>query len=162
LEFIGVYNTVIPYGNRLYGRTIAVINRSEIVGRPLAAMLANDGAKVYSVDVNGIQLFTRGTGIHLKAHKVEDIEATVEEVIPQCDVVITGVPTPNYKLSSSLLKDGVVAINFSSFANFEEDVKSHASIFVPSVGKVTVAMLERNLLRLYDYQNDLTEKSKQQ
>lgn len=124
-------------------------------------MLANDGAKVYSVDINGIQLFTRGTGIHLKAHKVEDTDATLEQVIPQCDVVITGVPTPKYKLPTSLLKDGVIAINFSSFANFEDDVKTRASIFVPSVGKVTVAMLERNLLRLYDYQNNLTEKNKQ-
>ncbi|GAN06088.1 methylenetetrahydrofolate dehydrogenase [Mucor ambiguus] len=159
LEYIGVYNPVIPYGNRLYGRTIAVINRSEIVGRPLAAMLANDGAKVFSVDVNGIQVFTRGTGIKLAHHKVEDIDTTVEEIIPQCDVVITGVPTPKYKMPTSLLKDGVVAINFSSSANFEDDIKSKASIFVPSVGKVTVAMLERNLLRLHDYQNNLTEKN---
>ncbi|KAI9483478.1 MAG: hypothetical protein EXX96DRAFT_558323 [Benjaminiella poitrasii] len=161
LEYIGVYNPVIPYGNRLYGRTIAVINRSEIVGRPLAAMLSNDGAKVYSIDISGVQLFTRGTGIKLSAHKVEDTEFTPEQVIPQCDVVITGVPTPNYKLATSLLKDGVVAINFSSFANFEDDIKTKASIFVPSVGKVTVAMLERNLLRLHDYQHDLTEKTKQ-
>ncbi|KAI9302474.1 hypothetical protein BJ944DRAFT_167206 [Cunninghamella echinulata] len=160
LEYIGVYNSVLPYGNRLYGRTITVVNRSEIVGRPLAAMLANDGAKVYSVDINGIQLFTRGNGIHLQAHKVEDIDETLEDVVPKSDVVITGVPTPKYKLPSSLLKDGVIAINFSSFANFEDDVKSKASIFVPSVGKVTVAMLERNLLRLHDYQNDLTEKKK--
>jgi methylenetetrahydrofolate dehydrogenase (NAD+) len=123
-------------------------------------MLANDGAKVYSVDVNGIQIFTRGSGIHLTAHKVEDTDLTLEQVIPQCDVVITGVPTPKYKMPTSLLKDGVVAINFSSSANFEDDIKSRASIFVPSVGKVTVAMLERNLLRLHDYQNDLTEKSK--
>lgn len=137
-----------------------MVNRSEIVGRPLAAMLANDGAKVYSIDVHGIQVFTRGTGIHLKAHKVEDIEATTEQVVPECDVVITGVPTPKYKLPTSCLKEGVVAINFSSFKNFEEDVKTKASIFVPSVGKVTVAMLERNLLRLHDYQNNLTEKSK--
>lgn len=136
------------------------MNRSEIVGRPLAAMLANDGAKVYSIDINGIQLFTRGTGIKLKAHQVEDVDLTPEQVIPECDVVITGVPTPNYKLPTSYLKDGVVAINFSSFANFEDDVKSKASIFVPSVGKVTVAMLERNLLRLHDYQNNLTEKNK--
>ncbi|KAG0163157.1 NAD-dependent 5,10-methylenetetrahydrafolate dehydrogenase [Apophysomyces sp. BC1034] len=157
LEFIGVYNTVLPYGNRLYGRTITVVNRSEIVGRPLAAMLSNDGAKVYSVDVNGIQVFTRGNGIHLTAHKVEDIDAKLEDVVPQSDVVITGVPTSKYKLPTSLLKDGVVAINFSSTANFEDDVKSRASIFVPSVGKVTVAMLERNLLRLYDYQNNITE-----
>lgn len=147
-----------PYGNRLYGRTITVVNRSEIVGRPLAAMLANDGAKVFSVDVNGIQLFTRGTGIRLQAHKVEDIDAKLEDVVPQSDVVITGVPTPKYKLPTSLLKDGVIAINFSSFANFEDDVKSRASIFVPSVGKVTVAMLERNLLRLHDYQNNVLEK----
>jgi methylenetetrahydrofolate dehydrogenase (NAD+) len=52
----------------------------------------------------------------------------------------------------------VVAINFSSSANFEDDIKTKASIFVPSVGKVTVAMLERNLLRLHDYQNNVTEK----
>ncbi|CAO3600269.1 unnamed protein product [Absidia cylindrospora] len=157
LEFVGVYNTVLPYGNRLYGRTITVINRSEIVGRPLAAMLANDGAKVYSVDVNGIQVFTRGSGIKLTAHKVEDIDAKVEDVVPLSDVVITGVPTPKYKMPTSLLKEGVIAINFSSSANFEDDIKSKASIFVPSVGKVTVAMLERNLLRLHDYQNDLLE-----
>ncbi|OBZ84649.1 Methylenetetrahydrofolate dehydrogenase [NAD(+)] [Choanephora cucurbitarum] len=153
LEYIGVYNPVIPYGNRLYGRTIAVVNRSEIVGRPLAAMLSNDGAKVYSIDVNGIQLFTRGTGLSLKSHKVEETEATVEQVVPQCDVVITGVPSANYKMPTHLLKEGVVAINFSSLANFQEDIKQKASIFVPSVGKVTVAMLERNLLRLHDYQS---------
>jgi hypothetical protein len=35
-------------------------NRSEIVGRPLAAMLANDGADVYSVDLNGVYLMRRG------------------------------------------------------------------------------------------------------
>lgn len=29
---------------------------SEVVGRPLAALLANDGARVFSVDVNSIQV----------------------------------------------------------------------------------------------------------
>ncbi|KAI8992249.1 hypothetical protein BDB01DRAFT_841608 [Pilobolus umbonatus] len=159
LEYIGVYNTVLQYGNRLYGRTITVINRSEIVGRPLAAMLANDGAKVYSVDITGVQLFTRGTGIHQKEHEVKDIKDTMEQVVAQSDVVITGVPTPKFKLPTHLLKDGVIAMNFSSFANFEDDIKTRASIFVPSVGKVTVAMLERNLLRLYDYQHEHIEKT---
>ncbi|KAI8060222.1 hypothetical protein BC940DRAFT_312519 [Gongronella butleri] len=158
LEYIGVYNTVIPLGNRLYGRTITVINRSEIVGRPLAAMLANDGAKVFSVDISGIQVFTRGTGLKLRAHSVQDTDLKLEDVVSQSDVVITGVPTPNYKLPTNILKDGVIAINFSSFKNFEDDIKSKASIFVPSVGKVTVAMLERNLLRLHDYQHDIVEK----
>lgn len=70
LEYLGVYNTVLPYGNRLYGKTIVVVNRSEIVGRPLAALLANDGARVFSVDVTGILEFHRGTGLSLKRHEV--------------------------------------------------------------------------------------------
>jgi 5,10-methylene-tetrahydrofolate dehydrogenase/methenyl tetrahydrofolate cyclohydrolase len=31
--------------------------RSEVVGRPLAALLANDGARVFSVDINDIQVY---------------------------------------------------------------------------------------------------------
>ena len=72
MEYIGVYNPVLPYGNRLHGRIITIINRSEIVGRPLAALLANDGGKVYSVDINTIQEFHRGTGLKLKRHEVSE------------------------------------------------------------------------------------------
>ncbi len=45
------------------GKTVTIINRSEIVGRPLAAMLANDGADVYSIDIDSIYLF-RGGRLH--------------------------------------------------------------------------------------------------
>lgn len=45
-------------------------------------------------------------------------------------------------------QEGVIAINFSSYKNFSDDIKAKASIYVPSVGKVTIAMLIRNLLRL--------------
>ncbi|KAJ1968646.1 Methylenetetrahydrofolate dehydrogenase [NAD(+)] [Dispira parvispora] len=151
LEHVGVYNRVLAYGNRLHGRTITVINRSEVVGRPLAALLANDGAKVYSVDIHNVLEFHRGEGIKLKKHEVCETSLAMEDVVSRSDVVITGVPTPSYKLPTKLLKDGVIAINFSTFKNFEEDIKERASIYVPSVGKVTVAMLQRNLLRLYDY-----------
>ncbi|KAL1920233.1 uncharacterized protein VTP21DRAFT_1379 [Calcarisporiella thermophila] len=146
LEYIGVYNRVLPYGNRLHGRVITVINRSEIVGRPLAALLANDGAKVFSVDINGVHEYYRGVGIRLSRHEVRETNLTVDEVVPQSDVVITGVPTPNYKLKTSLVRDGTVVINFSSFKNLEEDIATRASIVVPSVGKVTITMLQRNLL----------------
>ncbi|KAF8656051.1 hypothetical protein AX16_002787 [Volvariella volvacea WC 439] len=54
LEHIGVYNRLLPYGDRAYGKTVTVINRSEVVGRPLAALLANDGARVLSVDIDSI------------------------------------------------------------------------------------------------------------
>jgi len=35
-------------------------NRSEVVGRPLAAMLANDGALVYSVDIDNMLIYRKG------------------------------------------------------------------------------------------------------
>ncbi|KAJ3181877.1 NAD-dependent 5,10-methylenetetrahydrafolate dehydrogenase [Gaertneriomyces sp. JEL0708] len=152
LEHIGVYNKILTYGNRLHGRTITIINRSEVVGRPLAALLANDGAKVYSVDVDGIMEFHRGEGLKLRKHEVFETSITLPEALARSDVVITGVPTSTYKVDTSLLKDGVVAINFSTAKNFNDDIKEKASIYVPSVGKVTVAMLQRNLLRLYEYQ----------
>ncbi|KAK6532955.1 NAD-dependent 5,10-methylenetetrahydrafolate dehydrogenase, variant 2 [Arthrobotrys megalospora] len=149
LEYIGVYNKVIPYGNRLFGRTIAVVNRSEVVGRPLAALLANDGASVYSVDIDNIQHFTRGEGVKMHRHHAVDTDFKVEDVIPKCDVVITGVPSKGYKFPIELLKDGVICINFSSEDNFGPNVTEKASIYVPAIGKVTIAILFRNLIVRY-------------
>jgi methylenetetrahydrofolate dehydrogenase (NAD+) len=115
LEYLHIYNNILPYGNRLFGRTICVVNRSEVVGRPLAALLANDGANVYSVDISGVQKFTRGEGIRKRKHEIHELEGwTLENCAPQCDVVITGVPSESYKFPVHLLKEGAVCINFSS------------------------------------------------
>lgn len=92
-----------------------MINRSEVVGRPLAALLANDGACVYSVDVTGVQQFSRGQGIRNRKHEVVDKEGwTLEQCLPISDVVISGVPGDKYKVPVHLLRDGVVCVNFSS------------------------------------------------
>ncbi|GAA5801612.1 hypothetical protein HPULCUR_007060 [Helicostylum pulchrum] len=146
LEYIGQYKNSLVHGDRLKGCTVTIINRSEIAGRPLAALLAKEGAIVYSVDKYNVQKFTK--------NDILDTDLEYTQVVPKSDIVITGVPDVNYKLPSNLLKPGVIAINFSTYANFESDVTSTASYFVPSVGKVTVAMLKRNLLKLYDYQNN--------
>ncbi|KAH3682212.1 hypothetical protein WICPIJ_006833 [Wickerhamomyces pijperi] len=148
LEYLGVYNTLLAHGNRLYGKQVVVVNRSEIVGRPLAALLANDGATVYSVDITGIQKFTRGEGLKLHRHKVEDVSLTLEEVTKNADVIVTGVPSAAYKFPTEFVKDGAVCVNFSSEKNFDISVKEKCSLYVPMVGKVTIAMLLRNLLRL--------------
>lgn len=153
LEYLGVYNKHLRYGNRLYGKRILVVNRSEIVGRPLAALLANDGATVYSVDIDSVQQFTRGDDLSMHRHKVVDLsgeDADLEHVIPRCDVVITGVPLEKYKFPVKYLSNGTTVINFSSNKNFDDDVKEKAGLYVPSIGKVTVAMLLRNLLRLIE------------
>lgn len=148
LEHLQIYNSILPYGNRLFGKTITVINRSEVNGRPLAALLANDGATVYSVDLTGVQVFTRGQGIKQHRHQVQDKEGWgLEQCIPISDVIISGVPSENYKVPTELIRDGAVCINFSSYKNFDGPaVKEKASIYVPSVGKVTIAVLLRNLV----------------
>jgi methylenetetrahydrofolate dehydrogenase (NAD+) len=170
LEYLRIYNTILPYGNRLFGHTICVVNRSEVVGRPLAALLANDGACVYSVDVTGIQKFTRGEGIKKRKHEVEDMDGWgLENCLPFCDVVISGVPGDKYKFPCHLLREGAVCVNFSSEKvrqpdmayhawriisrliskqNFGPEVKEQASIYVPAIGKVTIVVLLRNLLRI--------------
>ena len=115
LDHLKVYNGILPYGNRLFGRSITVVNRSETVGRPLAALLANDGACVFSVDVTGVQQFTRGQGIKKQRHEVVEKEGwDLEDCIPISDVVISGVPGDAFKLPTKLLKDGAVCINFST------------------------------------------------
>jgi methylenetetrahydrofolate dehydrogenase (NAD+) len=148
MDYLQVFNNVLPLGNRLYGKTITIFNRSEVVGRPLAALLANDGAKVFSVDENGAQLFTRGECIRKHKHEVHDVpDWSLQTFLPYSDVVISGVPGKSHKVDTSCLKEGVVCINFSSEKNFDkEDVIKKASIYVPAIGKVTIACLLRNLL----------------
>ncbi|RKP31302.1 NAD(P)-binding protein [Metschnikowia bicuspidata] len=151
LDYLGVHNKHLHYGNRLYGKKIFVVNRSEIVGRPVAALLANDGSTVYSLDINNMQKFTRGDDLLMQSHKVTDLDSqeySLEKVAPQCDVIITGVPSDSYKFPTELVSNGTMVINFSSAKNFDDSIKQKAGLYVPSIGKVTVSMLLRNLLRL--------------
>ncbi|SCU77621.1 LADA_0A01376g1_1 [Lachancea dasiensis] len=161
MEYLKTYNNLLPVGNRLYGKKCVVVNRSEIVGRPLAALLANDGAVVYSADIDNIQKFTRGEGLKFQKHHVEDLGAFSPEALRKycadADVIITGVPSENYKFPTEFIKEGAVCINFSSHKNFDETVKTKASLYVPSTGKVTISMLLRNMLRLVENRQKLNQ-----
>jgi 5,10-methylene-tetrahydrofolate dehydrogenase/methenyl tetrahydrofolate cyclohydrolase len=131
----------------LDGVTACVINRSEIVGRPLSAMLANDGATVTSLDVNGAVVFEPAIGRH--AHVVRDTDRDRAVALREADVVITGVPSQDFELvTGAEIKPGAICVNFSQFRNFDDSVLSVASAFVPRVGPMTVAMAIRNLVRL--------------
>ncbi|KAL7429826.1 hypothetical protein ACHAXH_002524 [Discostella pseudostelligera] len=133
-----------PIGRQMEGKTVTIINRSEIVGRPLAAMLANDGADVYSIDIDSIYLFRGG-----KLHKCKG--ETPESCVRKSNVVVTGVPTKNYRLPSEWIQPHTTIVNVASFKNVNEDeiLQIEGVQYVPMVGKVTVAMLERNLMRLF-------------
>lgn len=67
---MNVYSHSNEFGQRLKNLTVSVINRSEIVGRPLAAMLANDGATVYSVDIKSIEKYSRSGNNIVGMHEV--------------------------------------------------------------------------------------------
>jgi len=145
LEHLGAYDDQHPVGNRMSGKVVTVVNRSEVVGRPLAAMLANDGATVYSVDIDSTYVFLRG--------KVEPVpaEATTESVVKMSDVVVLAVPSDRYKMDPSWVKEGAIVVNVSSHKNIDGDLllSTRPGVrYVPAVGKITIAMLERNLLRL--------------
>ncbi|MEI9939029.1 MAG: bifunctional methylenetetrahydrofolate dehydrogenase/methenyltetrahydrofolate cyclohydrolase [Pseudomonadota bacterium] len=127
----------------LAGKRIAVFNRSEVVGRPLACMLANDGAEVYSFDIDGPLLF--------RDARQEATSVSRAEALATADIVITGVPSRAFPLvSAAEVRSGVVCVNFSTLKNFADDIETKASVFVPRVGPMTVAMGLRNTLRLYE------------
>jgi len=140
----GCYDKSRTVGKHMEGKIVTVINRSEIVGRPLAAMLANDGAEVYSIDINNVYLFRGG-----KLQKVHD--ETVESLVKKSKIVITGVPTKSYRLPTEWIQPHTTVVNVASFKNVDEEalLQIEGVTYVPMVGKVTVAMLERNLMRLY-------------
>mmetsp|Transcript_36610 Transcript_36610/g.41773 ORF Transcript_36610/g.41773 Transcript_36610/m.41773 type:complete len:373 (+) Transcript_36610:147-1265(+) len=143
----GCYDsTALSHTKRMKDRIVTVINRSEIVGRPLAAMLANDGATVYSVDINNIYKFQDG-----KLQQCTD-GTTVENCVRKSSIVITGVPTKEYRLPTEWIQPNTTVVNVASFKNVDEEslLKIPGVVYIPQVGKVTVAMLERNLVRLFE------------
>jgi methylenetetrahydrofolate dehydrogenase (NAD+) len=128
-------------------QTIAIVNRSEIMGRPLAAMLAQKGATVYSIDIDSILQFRPNGRLHLCSRTATSLESCLQE----SQVVVTGVPSTGFRLPIPSIAESTTLINVSEFPNVCEltlvterpDVQ-----YIPQVGKVTVAVLENNLMNL--------------
>ena len=147
IEYYNIYNTLLPIGSKLSKKTITIINRSKILGQPLARMLVNDGALVYSIDKESIYQISKNNTIK--------INLSTEKACLLSDVVILGVPCKEYKLPSSSIKSNTLVINVSSFENIDTNELKHIQgvDFVSRIGKLTILMLERNLLRLYENYN---------
>jgi hypothetical protein len=121
--------------------------RSEVVGRPLSALLANDGARVFSVDIDSIQEYTKrptpptsneGGGKAAAARRAYHPRHVVRPVPPsfdlsRClalsDVVVSAVPSATYKVPTAALKDGCVCVNVAADKNFEADVRDKVHFF---------------------------------
>ena len=123
-------------------KTVTIFNRSEVVGRPLAVMMSNDGAKVYSFDEFGPLLYRDG--------QAEETLVNRAEALRQSDMVITGVPSRAFpKIRFAEIAPHAVCLNFATVKNFAADVEEQSELFIPRVGPVTVAMCMRNTLRLH-------------
>ncbi len=121
----------------LPSKKIIIINRSNIVGKPLAAALINNDATV--------------TIAHSKTQNLN-------ELIKEFDIVISGTGIPQF-LKGNMIKEGAVVIDVGINKSAQgvagdvdnESVIGKASFLTPvpgGVGPVTVAMLFHNLLEL--------------
>ncbi|MEO1268575.1 MAG: bifunctional methylenetetrahydrofolate dehydrogenase/methenyltetrahydrofolate cyclohydrolase [Myxococcota bacterium] len=138
-------NTPLP----LQGQHVCIFNRSEVVGRPLAAMLAHDGAHVTSFDLDGPQLFLPPDNDQ-RSHTVQECNLTRTQALARADIVITGVPSRAFEpVRAAEIAEGALCINFSSVPNIHDDVLGKAATYIPRVGPMTVTMTLRNTLRLY-------------
>jgi len=150
LAIVKVLDDIGEYGAGdlpLAGKIVTIFNRSEVIGRPLAVMMSNDGALVVSFDENGPLEFTAGAP--------KETNQDRSSALAQSDIIITGVPDSNFELVKlQEISGNAVCINFSSEKNFAEDVKFHVRTFIPRVGPMTVAMCMRNTIRLFENFHD--------
>ncbi len=144
LAIVKILDDIGEYGTGkcpLSGKTVTIFNRSEVIGRPLAVMMSNDGADVFSFDENGPLIFRDG--------QPQETSVSRRDALSQSDIVITGVPHEAFTVTSGELPEQCVCVNFSSEKNFDTAVSQKARIFVPRVGPMTVAMCMRNTIRLF-------------
>lgn len=115
LHWIGIYDQNLPAKQQLRGWDICVINRSDVVGLPLARLLAGQGARVYSVDITGVQLFhlvkspSGVDKVHILATKW-----TLQDAVKMSGVIVSAVPHTAFKVDTKWLQSGAICINVSS------------------------------------------------
>mmetsp|Transcript_362 Transcript_362/g.591 ORF Transcript_362/g.591 Transcript_362/m.591 type:complete len:171 (-) Transcript_362:100-612(-) len=159
---------------------VTIVNRSEILGHPLAVMLSNDGATVYSIDIDSILVFspntttttntattttdeTKNTNNNTSKHhdtmsgsngmiqQLGNTNAEMERCIQNSSVIVTAVPLDTYRIPSDWIQPYSIVLNVASEPNVEEEEvrKIEGVTYVPHIGKVTVSVLEHNLMLLH-------------
>jgi methylenetetrahydrofolate dehydrogenase (NAD+) len=134
---------------RWEGCTATVVNRSTILGRPLAALLALEGATVYSVDETSIIQFQTGGSMRRCSS-----DLTLNDCLRQSSVVVTAVPSENFQLDCDAIANHTTVIDVSEHSNVDHGqlLRKRGIRLIPNIGKVTVAALEHNLIRLHRQQ----------
>jgi methylenetetrahydrofolate dehydrogenase (NADP+)/methenyltetrahydrofolate cyclohydrolase len=134
---LGVMEIFKEYNIDLKGKDVCVVGASNIVGKPMWALLVNAWA---TVDICHIE--TRDLAAHTK----------------RADIVIVGVGKPNL-ITADMVKEGVIVVDIgiNRLANNKivgdvdfENVSKKASYITPvpgGVGPMTIAMLLKNTVK---------------
>lgn len=135
----GIIELFKEYKIKLEGKDVVVIGRSNIVGKPMTALLINEGATVTVCNSR---------------------TKNIEEKTKKADVVIVAVGKANF-LTGDMVKDGAIVIDVGINRDSSnklcgdvefETVKNKASYITPvpgGVGPMTIAMLLKNTLKAF-------------
>jgi methylenetetrahydrofolate dehydrogenase (NADP+)/methenyltetrahydrofolate cyclohydrolase len=128
-------------------KRVVVVGRSEIVGKPLAHVLVQEGALVKLCASTGVVAETLGSQL-VDMHEPKDLAHAVSEA----DIVVSATGKPGI-ITANMIKKGAAVVDVGApvgDVEFEE-VKREASFITPvpgGVGPVTVVSLMENLLDL--------------
>ena len=131
---------------RWKGCTVTVINRSSVFGRPLSALLALEGATVYSVDDRSILQFQNDSGGRRCCRHM-----SLADCLRESEVIVTAVPRDDFCLDADAVQDYATIVDVSEQSNVNvEHLQRRGIQLITNIGKMTVAALEQNLVRLHE------------
>ncbi len=140
----GVVELLKRTGVELSGKDIVIVGRSNIVGKPLAALLINESATV--------------TVCHSRTKELK-------EVIKRAEIVVVAVGRERF-LKEDMVKEGAIVIDVGINRDSDgklcgdvdfENVSKKTSYITPvpgGVGPMTIAMLMKNTLKAYKMSKD--------
>lgn len=140
----GIIELLKRSGVEIEGKHCVVVGRSNIVGKPMSALLLRENGTV--------------TTVH---SRTKDMKA----ITKQADILVVAIGKPKF-IDASYVKDGVVVIDVGINRNENnklcgdvdyDSVFEVASAITPvpgGVGPMTIAMLMSNCLHAYHFQND--------
>ncbi len=153
LDYTGTVPLIKPIDNlsdRTNGGTVpvvAVVGKSEIVGKPLAHVLAQKGCKVWLCGSEGVVSESLGDTL-VALQKPQDLISVTQKA----DILVSAVGKPGI-ISGEMVKSGVVVVDVGAplgDVDFEA-VARKASFVTPvpgGVGPTTVISLMENLIDL--------------
>ena len=136
-----------------FAKKVTLINRSDQVGKPLAALLARGG---YFVDAFGLKEMESWAFTNERFHRaLEPLSSTINyaQSIRTSGSVITGVPDEAFTLSLETLPNDANIIDFAlpshniDEAALEKMTKWSGSL-VQRMGRITSLMLMQNLVKV--------------